>query len=158
MLRWDLTKSAQSVKRFSRAGQGLKRKKKIRQHCNMTPASSESGLFFHNLHLYQFNYMQVLRSVLGWGTSKTINTNSQGTSKAINKVLWSLFLRAYQDDQDIWAYFPVLAQSHILAWSLLLCSSPKSDSCLNLLPCPGPMSNSCQGAPKALRTITSFNA
>ena len=48
MLRWDLTKSAQSVNRFSRAGQGLKRKKKIRQHCNMTPASSETeeGVFF----------------------------------------------------------------------------------------------------------------
>ena len=46
---------------------GLKRKKIIRQHCSMTPASSEAevGLFFPNLLLYHFNYMQVIRSVLG---------------------------------------------------------------------------------------------
>ena len=73
--------------------------------------------------------MQVLRSVLGWGTSKTIKTNSPGKSKAINKVPWSLpwslFLRVYQDDQDSWAYFPAWAHSHIHAWSLLLCSSLK---------------------------------
>jgi hypothetical protein len=87
----------------------------------------------------------------------TINTNSQGTSKTINKVPWLVFLRAYQDDQDIWAYFLVLVQSHIHAWSLLLCSSLKLDPCLTLLPCSslksdsclcllawhGPMSNSC---------------
>jgi hypothetical protein len=69
----------------------------------MTPASSESEacLFFSKLPLYHFNYMQVIRSVVGYRTSKTINTNNQGTSKAINEVLRSLFLRAYQDDQDI---------------------------------------------------------
>ena len=91
--------------------------------------------------------MQVLRSVLGRETSKTINTNNQVTSKAINKVpwslSWSLFLRAYQGDQGVWAYFPVLAQSHIHAWSPLLCSKLKFDSCLSLFPCHGPMSNSC---------------
>lgn len=59
---------------------------------SMTPAYSEAeaGLFFPSLLLYHFNYMQVIRSVL-----------SQGTSKTINKALWSLFLGAYQDDQDI---------------------------------------------------------
>ena len=36
--------------------------------------------------------MQVIRSGLGLRTSKTINTNSQGTSKTINEVPWSLFL------------------------------------------------------------------
>ena len=152
----EMTKPAQSVNRFSRQERGVKRKETIRQHCSLTPASSEAeaGLFFTNLLLYHFNYMQVIRSVLGWGTSKTINTNSRGPSKAINKVpkslLWSPFLRAYQDDQDIRVYFPVPTQSHILAGSLLLCSSLKSDSCLNLLPCPGPMSSSCQAALGAL--------
>jgi hypothetical protein len=29
-----------------------------------------------------------------------------------------MFLDAYQDDQDILAYFPILAQSQFLAWSL----------------------------------------
>ena len=120
--------------------QGLK--KKDRQHCSMTPASSETGLFFSNLLLYHFNYIQVIRS------SSTINTNGQGTSKAINKVPgsfpWSLFLRAYQDDQNIRAYFPVLAQSHILAWSLILCSSLRLNSCLNLLPYSSLKLDSCQ--------------
>ena len=128
----------------------------------MTPASPETevGLFFPTLLLYHFNYMRIIRSVLDWGTSKTINTNSQGTSKAINEVLWllpwSLFLGAYQDDQGIWAYFPVLDQSHILAWSLLLCSTFKSDSCLSSLPCYGPVSNSCQAAPQSSAHLCSW--
>ena len=111
----------------------------------MTPASSEAeaGLIFPNLLLYHLNYMQVLRKYIQWGTSKTINTNSQGTSKTINKVPWLVFLRAYQDDQDIWAYFLVLVQSHIHAWSLLLCSSLKLDPCLTLLPCSSLKSDSC---------------
>jgi hypothetical protein len=39
--------------------------------------------------------------------------------------------RAYQDDQDIWAYFPVLVLSQIPALAYFI-------------QCPGPMSNSCQ--------------
>ena len=75
----------------------LNEKKTIRQHCSLAPASSEAeaGLFFPYLLLCHFNYMQVIRA------SSTIDTNSQGASKAINKVLLLLFLRAYQDDQDI---------------------------------------------------------
>lgn len=83
--------------------------------------------------------MQIIRSVLGWRISKTIKLPS------------SLFLSAYQDDQDIWAYFPVLAQNYILAWSLLLVLAkirflPE----LTSLSCP--LSDSCQAAPKALHT------
>jgi hypothetical protein len=129
----------------------------------MTTASSgaEVGLCFPNQLLCYFNYMQVITSILGWGTSNTLNTNSQGTSKAINKVpwslLWSLFLRVYQDDQDIWAYFPVLTQNQILAWSLILCSSLKLDSCLNLLPCHGPVSDSCWVAPQSSPHLPLFH-
>ena len=64
----------------------------------MSPATSEVkvGSFFPNLLLHYFNYIQEIRS------SCTINTNSQGTSKAIHKVcLVITVLRAYQDDQDI---------------------------------------------------------
>jgi hypothetical protein len=62
--------------------QGLRRKKKIRQQSSMSPATSEVkvGSFFPNLLLHYFNYIQEIRS------SCTINTNSQGTSKAIHKV------------------------------------------------------------------------
>ena len=43
---------------------GLKRKKTSRQHCSMTPASSEAeaDLVFSNPLLYHFTYMQVLRT------------------------------------------------------------------------------------------------
>ena len=63
----------------------------------MTPVKSETeGKFYFSIHfLYHFNYVQVIRP------SGTININSQGTSKAINKVLRTLFLRAYQNDKDI---------------------------------------------------------
>jgi len=53
----------------------------------MTPASAEAEVdFFSSLLLYHFKYMQRIRSVLGHGTDKAINTNSQGPSKAINKI------------------------------------------------------------------------
>jgi hypothetical protein len=57
-----VTKPTQSINRFSSTGVRLK-KKKDRQHCSVTPASSEAeaGLFFPNPLLYNFNYMQVLR-------------------------------------------------------------------------------------------------
>jgi hypothetical protein len=49
----------------------------------MTSASpeAEAGLFFSQSVLNHFNYIQVIKS------NSTINTNSQGTSKTINKVL-----------------------------------------------------------------------
>jgi hypothetical protein len=101
ILRHHLTKPAQSVHGVSREGARIIKKKTIRQYYNMTSASAEAeaGLFFSSLLLYYLNYMQRIRSVLGQGTNKTINTNSQGTNKAIKKVLW--YSGTYQDDQDL---------------------------------------------------------
>jgi hypothetical protein len=83
---------SQSVNRFSREGVRIKKKKMIRQHCSMTPASSEAeaGLFFFpSLLLYHYSkYMQRIRSVLG-----------HGTNNAINKVQSTVVFRD-QDDQD----------------------------------------------------------
>ena len=54
----------------------------------MTPNSSEAerGLFFSQSFIPFFKYMQIMRSVLGQGTNKALNTNSPETNKAINKV------------------------------------------------------------------------
>ena len=55
-----MTKPAQSVNRFSRAGVRIKKKKTIRQHCSMTPASSEAeaGLLFFQSAFIPFLYTQ----------------------------------------------------------------------------------------------------
>jgi hypothetical protein len=78
-----MAKPAQSGNRFSSAGVRIKKEKKtIRQHCGMASASpeAETGLFFSNSLLYHSNYMQAIRA------NSTINTDSQGTSKAISIV------------------------------------------------------------------------
>jgi hypothetical protein len=55
-----LTKPAQSVNRVSRERVGIEKKKTIRQHCSMTPASAEAevDLFFSSLLLYHPRYIK----------------------------------------------------------------------------------------------------
>jgi hypothetical protein len=56
--------------------QGLKRKKTIRQHWGMTPASSkaEAGLFFSSLLLYHFSLCKIIRSVLQGNKQNPLNS------------------------------------------------------------------------------------
>ena len=65
-----------------KGGVRIEKKKTIRQHYNMTPASAEAeaGLFFSSLLLHHSRYMQRIELVLGQRQS------SQGTNKALNKV------------------------------------------------------------------------
>jgi hypothetical protein len=71
----------------------------------MTPTSAEAESGHSppptpTLLLYHSKHMQRIRSILGQGTNKAINKNSQGMNKAIHKVPWSLLQGTYQDDQD----------------------------------------------------------
>ena len=71
-----MAKPAQSVNKVSREGARIEKKRTIRQHCSMTPASVEAGagLLFSSLLLYHSKYMQIIRSVIGPRTNKAINT------------------------------------------------------------------------------------
>jgi hypothetical protein len=71
-----VTKAAQSTGSQGREGGGIEKKKAIRQHYNMIPASAESeeGLFFSSPLLYHSRYIQSIRSVLGQGTNKAIKS------------------------------------------------------------------------------------
>ena len=91
-----MTKPAQSVNRVSREGVRIEKKKTIRQHYNMTPASAEAevGLFFPSQPLNHSRYVQRTGSVLDQRQS------CQGSNKAINKAVQSLCLGVYQDVQD----------------------------------------------------------
>jgi hypothetical protein len=84
------SKQASSVSQtVSREGRRIEKKKTIRQHYNVTPASTEAEtcLFFSSLLLYNSKYMQRIRSVHSQGTNKAINQNNQGTNKGKNR--WS---------------------------------------------------------------------
>ena len=66
----------------------------------MTSASSEAeaGLFFPNLLLYHFNYMQVIRS------SSIMNTNRQG--KSLTFYIWTMVLDfLYMDRQWFFTFY-----------------------------------------------------
>ena len=64
-LRWDLTKSAQSVNRFSRAGARIKRKLDNNVAWPQPVLRVQQVCFFPSMLVYHFNYRQVIRSVLG---------------------------------------------------------------------------------------------
>lgn len=55
--------------------EGLKKNKTIRQKCSMTQASfgAEVCLFFFNLLVYRFKYVQNTRYVLSGRTCKAVN-------------------------------------------------------------------------------------
>ena len=83
-----LTKATQSVNRFSSAGVRIEEAK--RQLDSIVappqPVLRQRRVYFPpKLLLYLFNSMQIIRPVLGYGTSSMINTSSQGTSKAVNR-------------------------------------------------------------------------
>lgn len=66
------------------------------QHYSMTPGSpeAEAGLYFPNLLLYHFNYMQVLRA-------SSIMRNKQGNKQSPLITPVTVISRACQNDQNI---------------------------------------------------------
>ena len=132
-----LTNPIQSVNRLWREGVRIEKKKTLKQHYNMAPASTgaKAGLFFSSLLLYHSRYMQIIWSVL------RCKQSSQGTKKGIHSAgeqtkheQRSLYSGSYHNPPrykehisqlySSWAYFLVLAQCQIPAKFLEV--SPKA--------------------------------